>query len=56
MLFVAYDAQNLGRSSNRFLGAIKEAGFTPVINMPRRKISKEKRDALVTRALTSIAA
>jgi hypothetical protein len=51
MLFVDYDAQNLGPIIDRFLGAIKEAGFTPVINMPRRQISKEKRDALITRAI-----
>lgn len=51
MLFVAYEPKNMGEIVNRFLGAVKEAGFTPVINMPRRSISKEKREALVTRAL-----
>jgi len=51
MLFVAYDPKNMGDVINRILGAIKEAGHMPVINMPRRRITKEQRDALVTRAL-----
>jgi len=51
MEFIAYDAKNLAEILNRFLGAMKEAGHTPVINMPRRKITKKQRDALVTRAI-----
>ena len=51
MEFIAYDPANLAEILNRFLGAMKEAGHTPVLNMPRRKITKAQRDALVTRAL-----
>lgn len=51
MLFVAYNPEPCAEIVNRFVGAIKEAGFIPVINLPRRTISKEKRDALVTRAI-----
>lgn len=50
MLFVAFEPANMGEILNRFLGATKEAGATPVINMPRRTITREKRNALVTRA------
>lgn len=50
MLFVAYDPTNMGEIVNRILACVREAGAEVVINMPRRKISKEKRDALVTRA------
>ena len=51
MEFIAYDPKNLADILNRFLGAMKEAGHTPVLNMPRRKITKAQRDALITRAL-----
>lgn len=51
MLFVAYDPANMGQIVNRILAAVKEAGGQTVINMPRRTISKEKRDALITRAI-----
>jgi hypothetical protein len=51
MLFVAYDPQNVPAIINRLLACLKEAGQTPVINLPRRKITKVQRDALVTRAL-----
>ncbi len=51
MLFVAFDPQNIGEIVNRILACVKETGHTVVINMPRRQISKEKRDALVTRAI-----
>lgn len=51
MEFIAYDPKNLADIVNRFLGAMKEAGQTPAINMPRRKITKAQRDALITRAL-----
>lgn len=50
MLFIAYDLQNVGPVVNRLIGAIREAGGQPVIEMPRRQISREKREALVTRA------
>ena len=51
MLFVAYDPENMGEIVNRILACVKEAGAQVVINMPRRTISKAKRDALVTRAV-----
>ena len=51
MLFVAYDPQNMGEIVNRILAAVKETGHTTVINMPKRKITKAQRDALITRAL-----
>lgn len=50
MLFVAYDPKNMGEIVNRILGAVKEAGHTPVINMPKRKITPKQREALITRA------
>lgn len=50
MLFVAYDPQNMGAIVNRILGAVKEAGHTAVINMPKRKITEKQRSALITRA------
>lgn len=50
MLFVAYDPKNMGEIVNRILGAVKEAGHTPVINMPKRKITAQQREALITRA------
>lgn len=50
MLFVAYDPANMGEIVNRILGAVKEAGFTPVINLPKRKITEKQRQALITRA------
>lgn len=50
MLFVAYDPKNMGEILNRMLGAVKEAGHTPVINMPKRKITEKQRQALITRA------
>ena len=50
MLFVAYDPKNVGELMNLFLSAAKEGGNEVVINLPRRKISKTRRDALVTRA------
>lgn len=51
MLFVAYDPANMGEIVNRFLGAVKEAGFPIVINMPKRKITREQRDRMTVRAL-----
>lgn len=51
MKFVAYDPKNMGEIVNRILACVEEAGGQVVINMPRRKITKEKREALVTRAL-----
>ena len=51
MLFVAYDPKNIGEIVNRVLACVKETGHEVVINMPRRTISREKRDALVTRAV-----
>jgi hypothetical protein len=51
MLFVAYEPANVGSLVNELLKAAKEAGGEVIINMPRRKISREKRNALVTRAL-----
>lgn len=51
MLLVAYDPKNVGEIVNGFLAAVKEAGFETVINLPRRKITKAQRDALVTRAV-----
>jgi len=50
-LFVAYSPENVPAIINRLLACMKEAGQTPVINMPRRKITKAQRDALVTRAI-----
>jgi hypothetical protein len=51
MLFVAYEPGNMGEIVNRILAAVKEAGHEIRINIPRRKITKTQRDALVTRAL-----
>lgn len=51
MLFVAYDPKNVGDLVNRLCACVKEAGHEVVINLPKRKISREKREALVTRAL-----
>lgn len=51
MLFVAYDPKNMGEIVNRILACVKESGHDVMINIPRRKISKQKRDALVTRAM-----
>lgn len=50
VLFVAYDPKNVPELVNSLLARLKEAGETPVINMPRRKITRAQRDALVTRA------
>lgn len=50
MLFVAFDPKNMGEILNRTIACIKEAGGEVAINLPKRKISKEKREALVTRA------
>lgn len=50
MLFVAYDAANAAELANKFLNCAKDCGAQIVLNLPRRKISKEKREALVTRA------
>jgi sugar-specific transcriptional regulator TrmB len=51
MLFVAYDPANMGEIVNRILECVKDTGHEVVINMPRRKITKQVRDALVTRAM-----
>jgi hypothetical protein len=51
MLFVAYEPTNMGEIVNRILGAVKDSGAEVVINMPKRKITKAQRDALITRAL-----
>ena len=51
MLFVAYDPGNAAELANKFLNCAKECGAEIVLNLPRRRISKEKRDALITRAI-----
>lgn len=51
MLFVAYEQENVGTLVNALLQAAKDAGGEVVINMPKRKISKEKRETLIFRAL-----
>lgn len=50
MLFVAFDPKNMGEVLNRLIACIKEAGATPVINMPKRKITEQQRQAMITRA------
>lgn len=50
-LWVAYDPANAAELANKFLNAAKECGAQIVLNLPKRKISKEKREALVTRAI-----
>ncbi len=50
MLFVAFDPANMGEVLNRAIACCKEAGGEVRINLPKRKISKAQRDALVTRA------
>lgn len=51
MIRIAYDPKNVGEVVNGFLAAVKEAGFETIINLPKRKITKAQRDALVTRAV-----
>ena len=51
MLFVAYDANNAAELANQFLNRAKECGAKIVVNVPRRKITREQRDALITRAI-----
>ncbi len=51
MLFVAYDPGNVGEIVNRMLTVVKETGHQVVINMPKRRITRAQRDALVTRAV-----
>lgn len=50
MLFIAFDPKNMGEVLNRAIACCKEAGGEVVINLPKRRISQEKRDALITRA------
>lgn len=50
MLFVAYDANNAAQLANQLLNRAKECGANIVINVPRRKISKQVRDTLILRA------
>lgn len=50
MLFVAYDPGNMGEIVNRLLACVRETGHQVVINMPKRKITKQQREALITRA------
>lgn len=51
MLFVAYDPSNAAELANVFLNRAKDAGAKIVVNVPRRKISRETRDVLITRAI-----
>lgn len=51
MLFVAYEPTNVGQLANTLLDSAKACGAEVILNLPRRKLSREKRDALVTRAL-----
>lgn len=51
MLFAAYDPTNAAELANKFLNAAKECGAQIVINVPKRKVSREQREALVTRAI-----
>lgn len=51
MLFVAYEPENMGPIVNRILGAVKEAGAQVMIDLPKFRLSKERRDILVTRAI-----
>ena len=50
-LWLAYDPANAAELANKLLNCAKDCGAQVVLNLPRRRISKEKRDALVTRAI-----
>jgi hypothetical protein len=50
MSFIVIDPPNAVALANQFLDLAKACGFEVVLNLPKRKISKEQRDRLCTRA------
>lgn len=50
MLFVAFDPSNAVEVGKKMIDCAVECGAQVTIQVPRRQISREKREALVTRA------
>jgi len=50
MLYVAYERDNAAYVGKSLIDAAVAIGAKLVINVPRKKITREQRDALVTRA------
>lgn len=51
MLFVAYDRSNAVDIGKRLIDCAVECGADVRIEVPRRQISKQKRDALIVRCI-----